>query len=202
MNNFNAIRYSCLSGRQALSAMLSGLFFIFTLSGCIVRTYPLVKERVDQDLSAGNRGYLKGGSSFAETKERKLTRTTQAVEIELRSPFKFEKTKSQKIISPQGTETYLSSEINKEYISENIVSELTGPAVKNELALQKYTVEKNDTLQKISKKFYGTTKKWTKIYEANKDILKGPNKIYPGQTINIPVEQIKEPLKEPSENLK
>jgi nucleoid-associated protein YgaU len=64
--------------------------------------------------------------------------------------------------------------------------------------IQKYTVQKGDTLQKISKKFYGTTKKWTKIYEANKDIIKGPNKIYPGQAINIPVE----PLKEPKENLK
>jgi nucleoid-associated protein YgaU len=59
-------------------------------------------------------------------------------------------------------------------------------------------VQKDETLQKISHKFFGTTKKWTKIYELNKDTLKSPNKLYPGQVINIPVES----LKEPKENLK
>ena len=49
-----------------------------------------------------------------------------------------------------------------------------------------YTVEKGDTLQKISDKFYGTTRKWTEIYEANKDALKHPSRIYPGQVITIP----------------
>ncbi|MDD2680209.1 MAG: LysM peptidoglycan-binding domain-containing protein, partial [Candidatus Omnitrophica bacterium] len=71
------------------------------------------------------------------------------------------------------------------------------PAVTASVSSQKYTVGKNDTLQKISKKFYGTTKKWTKIYEANKDVLSGPDKVYPGQELNIPQE-----LAEPKENLK
>jgi nucleoid-associated protein YgaU len=57
---------------------------------------------------------------------------------------------------------------------------------------------KGDTLQKISKKFYGKTNKWNRIYEANKDKLKSPNKIYPGQVIDIPVES----LKKLQENLK
>jgi len=65
--------------------------------------------------------------------------------------------------------------------------------------MQAYIVGKGDTLQKISQKFYGTTKKWVKIYEANKDALKGPNKIYPGQSINIPTDNT---LQEPKENLK
>jgi nucleoid-associated protein YgaU len=67
--------------------------------------------------------------------------------------------------------------------------------------MEKYKVQKGDTLQKISQKFYGTTKKWQKIYEANKDTLKGPDKLYPGRTINIPVDSAGK-LKEPSENLK
>ncbi|MCX7662077.1 MAG: LysM peptidoglycan-binding domain-containing protein, partial [Candidatus Omnitrophica bacterium] len=46
-----------------------------------------------------------------------------------------------------------------------------------------------DTLQKISLKFYGTTKKWKRIFNANKDIIKSPDKIYPGQVINIPLEE-------------
>ena len=48
-----------------------------------------------------------------------------------------------------------------------------------------YTVQKGDTLQKISMKFFGTTKKWPKIFEDNKDKLKSHEKIYPGQVIKI-----------------
>ncbi len=49
-----------------------------------------------------------------------------------------------------------------------------------------YKVEKNDTLQKISQKFYGTTKKWMKLYNENKDVLSSPDKIYPGLVIKVP----------------
>src|SRR3989338_3423663 len=49
-----------------------------------------------------------------------------------------------------------------------------------------YMVEKGDTLQKISKKFYGTTRQWKKIYEANKELSKSPDKIRAGQIVNIP----------------
>ncbi|MBU3911998.1 MAG: LysM peptidoglycan-binding domain-containing protein [Candidatus Omnitrophica bacterium] len=49
-----------------------------------------------------------------------------------------------------------------------------------------YVVEKGDTLQKISEKMYGTTKRWKKIYEANKDALKSPDMIKVGQKLVIP----------------
>lgn len=49
-----------------------------------------------------------------------------------------------------------------------------------------YMVEEGDTLQKISKKFYGTTRQWKKIYEANKEVLKSPDMIKPGQRLLIP----------------
>ncbi|NQS99473.1 MAG: LysM peptidoglycan-binding domain-containing protein [Candidatus Omnitrophica bacterium] len=54
------------------------------------------------------------------------------------------------------------------------------------VVLQTYKVRKGDTLQKISQKFYGTTKKWSALFEANKDRLKSPDKVYPGQLLNIP----------------
>lgn len=154
------------------------------LSGCVVRTYPLTKDRIDQDLTAGNRGYLKGNAPAAsEEKERKTTRTTQAIEIELRSPIKFEKTAK----APQAVEEPLITG-NRGFV--NQAQEAPAP---QEVSFEKYTVQKGDTLQKISMKFYGTTKKWTKIYDANRDTLKGPDKIYPGRSINIPVESPKEP---------
>lgn len=49
-----------------------------------------------------------------------------------------------------------------------------------------YVVKKGDTLQKISEKFFKTTTRWKDIYEANKHILKTPDRIRPGQKLVIP----------------
>jgi len=55
----------------------------------------------------------------------------------------------------------------------------TGPAVET------YTVQPGDSLWKIAKKFYGTGDAWQRIFDANKDIIKDPNKIYVGQKLTI-----------------
>ena len=141
---------------------LLGLACVFILSGCVVRTYPVTKDRIDQDLTTGNRGYLKGQAPSGEVKERKTTRTTQVVEIELSSPIKFEKApkiKSQEAPAIQKTEVVG----NRGYITQSITPEIAEAPAAPAPSLEKYTVQKNDTLQKISKKFYGTTKKWMKI---------------------------------------
>lgn len=49
-----------------------------------------------------------------------------------------------------------------------------------------YTVEKGDSLSKISKKVYGDAMKYNMIFEANKPMLKNPDLIYPGQVLRIP----------------
>ena len=49
-----------------------------------------------------------------------------------------------------------------------------------------YTVQKGDSLSKIAKHEYGDANKWRKIFEANKDIIKDPDLIYPGQELKIP----------------
>ncbi len=49
-----------------------------------------------------------------------------------------------------------------------------------------YEVVSGDSLSKIAKREYGNANAWPKIFEANKDILKDPNKIYPGQKLKIP----------------
>jgi len=53
---------------------------------------------------------------------------------------------------------------------------------------QTYTVVAGDSLSKISKHFYGEANHWRRIFEANRDILKDPDLIYPGQTLKIPSE--------------
>jgi nucleoid-associated protein YgaU len=49
-----------------------------------------------------------------------------------------------------------------------------------------YTVKSGDTLSKIAKESYGDASQYTKIFEANRPMLKNPDKIYPGQTLRIP----------------
>jgi nucleoid-associated protein YgaU len=49
-----------------------------------------------------------------------------------------------------------------------------------------YTVVKGDTLSKIAKQHYGDANKYPQIFEANKPMLKHPDKIYPGQVLRIP----------------
>ncbi len=49
-----------------------------------------------------------------------------------------------------------------------------------------YTVVKGDTLSAISKAHYGTPNQYMKIFEANKPMLKDPDRIYPGQLLRIP----------------
>ena len=51
---------------------------------------------------------------------------------------------------------------------------------------QYYVVKKGDTLSKIAEAQYGDKMLYKKIFEANKDILKDPNKIQVGQKLRIP----------------
>jgi len=47
-----------------------------------------------------------------------------------------------------------------------------------------YEIKAGDSLSKIAKNYPGMT--WQKIYDANKDTIKDPDKIFPGQKIKIP----------------
>lgn len=49
-----------------------------------------------------------------------------------------------------------------------------------------YTVKPGDSLSKIAEHFYGHSSEYNKIFEANRDKLKDPNKIQPGQDLVIP----------------
>ena len=61
-----------------------------------------------------------------------------------------------------------------------------GPAGTVSAPAGSYTVQKGDTLSKISKQFYGDANAYKKIFDANRDQLKDPDKIQPGQVLRIP----------------
>ena len=52
--------------------------------------------------------------------------------------------------------------------------------------VQYYTIVSGDTLSKIAKAHYGNAMDYPKIFEANREVIKDPDLIYPGQKIRIP----------------
>ena len=51
---------------------------------------------------------------------------------------------------------------------------------------QTYVVRPGDTLGKISQRFYGTTRRYMDIYNANRDIMSSPSQVEVGQELRIP----------------
>jgi LysM repeat protein len=157
------------------------LFGFIFLSGCLTRTYTITTPRVDTEVR-GNRGYLSGTPPETSVSPSRLgdVRKTSVLEVELGA--------HRRKIIPRKTEN--AATVIEEPAAPVEVSEETAPQASDEIVEEKvyeeYIVEKGDTLQKISQKFYGTTRKWQMLYDENKDVLKGPDKVYPGMKIRVP----------------
>ena len=54
------------------------------------------------------------------------------------------------------------------------------------VASDRYTVRRGDTLAALSRRFYGDSKFWKAIYQANRDVIKSPNALEPGTQIRLP----------------
>ncbi len=160
-----------------------GTVSLMLAAGCgtRVRSYVVEKERVDQDLSAGNAGYLAGAPDQAAlSRERKLTRQTYVTEVELPAAREKKRARLVEEVSHEDEQQLI-----REQEAEPVAQ--TAPATRKS-NVTTYTVRNNDTLAKISLAVYGTSKKWKQIYEANTDRLKSPDRIYAGQVLKIPQE--------------
>ncbi|MCF7873806.1 MAG: LysM peptidoglycan-binding domain-containing protein [Candidatus Omnitrophica bacterium] len=164
------------------------LLLIIFLAGCMrVRTYTVEKPRKDTDIE-GNQGYLVGEAGEAK-KESQLGTTRKVSVLE----FEFGPKSKETVTDTKRTKESFQQEVYQEETYQE--EEIMAPQIKtkeydmasSEYDYQDYTIKENDTLQKISRKFYGTTKKWELIYQENKDTLKSPDKIYPGTTIKVPI---------------
>ena len=192
------------------------LLAVFVMSGCVMRTYTVEMDRVDQEIQ-GNRGVIMGTPPAAEETQTRKTREIYNVEVELPSGYRT----SQEIKDRElyGNRGYLQGGVTPEkevYVSEKGGERVSGsarlsgsglgskampqivysePSSENASAgssaavsngSEYYVVKKGDTLQKISEKFFKTTTKWKDIYEANRHVLKAPDRIRPGQKLLIP----------------
>lgn len=77
---------------------------------------------------------------------------------------------------------------NVKGVAKVVADDLRAPEAEPEPQDKFYEIVSGDTLGGISKKFYGKAGAYMKIFEANKDIISDPNKIYPGQKIRIPTD--------------
>lgn len=156
--------------------------------GLTTRMYIEDRERVDQQMAAdANQGYLVGTPKPDDRRDAKKTRKM----------FVLEFTKE----PPGGSEVENIQIIERRTVTRTVEEPPPAPPrrrpeprpapVESEPMVEyvDYTIEKNDTLQKISKKFYDTYRKWPQIYEANKDVIKDPNNITPGVKIRIPTDK-------------
>jgi nucleoid-associated protein YgaU len=74
---------------------------------------------------------------------------------------------------------------NVQGVSEVKIDKLQAPPV--QAKVEYYIIKKGDTLSAIAKQFYGKANDYPKIFEANREVIKDPNLIFPGQKIRIPL---------------
>jgi nucleoid-associated protein YgaU len=74
---------------------------------------------------------------------------------------------------------------NVQGVSEVKIDKLQAPPVRAKV--EYYIIKKGDTLSAIAKQFYGKANDYPKIFEANREVIKDPNLIFPGQKIRIPL---------------
>jgi nucleoid-associated protein YgaU len=178
-------------------------------AGCGIetRTYVMTKDRVGLDQNNGNGGCVVGkcppSPPPAETTRKvyvlEITRPVPESEVQ-----KIEQTAVTAITESADTpptsgvapaESAPAAPDNAQpaaavvpVVGDEPAAAPSAPAVQNGgiMQAQTYTVQKDDTLQKISKKIFGSYGKWYKIYEANKDKIKNPNILKPGTVLTIP----------------
>lgn len=75
---------------------------------------------------------------------------------------------------------------NVKGVSEVLSDAVTAPAATEKV--EYYEIVSGDTLSAVSKKYYGKSSAYMRIFEANREVIKDPNKIYVGQKIRIPLD--------------
>ncbi len=158
--------------------MALGCAALVAVSGCVsTRTYVVDRPRVDQGVP--------GEENKGPVKTRKMV-VLEVVEKDKAAPK-----------TAQGQEPAPEAAVVPSAPQENFTPPQGGSpaatAAPQAAEPVSYVVQKDDTLQKIAKRSYGSYSKWTKIYDANRDVIKDPNFLKPGVTLKIPALDEKSP---------
>jgi nucleoid-associated protein YgaU len=94
-------------------------------------------------------------------------------------------TLSGKASTPEQKEKAILMAGNVEGVEKVNADALEAPA-QQAVQVDYYIIQSGDTLSKIAQRFYGNASAYPKIFEANREVIEDPNKIYPGQKIRIP----------------
>jgi len=164
-----------------------GAMFLYGCAGTAksfeVRRYVQEKDRVDQSMEGGNAGYLAGTPQPEDRSGFKKTRKTYVIEVSTGQEIIERDTGKPvvPVVAPRKPAAkFDAAVIQPEYGR-------AGKAVESP-SLVEYRVLKDDTLQKISKKFYDSYSAWPRIYEVNRNVIENPDRIKPGTVIQIPME--------------
>lgn len=169
-----------------------------------VSTYAKDEPRLDQNIS-GNAGYIVGPPNVEDRSAYKSTRRIYVLEVNKKEDesadikkvveetiIKNQDEVKMKFKEPKRVQVKTVPEINLGDLNQGNVYVAPKEEIvqkQKTVKLVDYLVEKDDTLQKISKKFYDSYSKWPRIYEENKKLISNPDFLKPGITIKIPIEE-------------
>ena len=158
---------------RRLTQMVFGTLTVLSVGGCRAATRVTEVPRVDLTLEGGNRGYLVGAPS--ESGELKTTRQMVETDVEIPSFYRPKRT---------GTPASLDG------IAPPETDVIGGAAEAPPRVFDVYVVQKGDSLWSIAKQpeIYGTATRWRTIFDANRDLLKSPDRVRAGMTLKIPRE--------------
>ena len=145
--------------------------------GCHTPTRVAVKvtevPRVDLELAGGNRGYLVGTPPAPA----KLKTTRQMMEGTIELPSFYRPRRG------AGGQTGLEMAP-----PEMEPGEAEQPVQVGAQRYDTYVVQKGESLWSIAAKpeIYGKATKWRRIFDANRELLKSPDRLRPGMTLKIP----------------
>ena len=162
--------------RLALGSI--GLTVLAIMSGCRTAAHVTTVPRVDLELEGvGNRGYLVGTPPAAGAL--KTTRQMVQTDIEIPSFYKPKRTGGQ--AAPEGLAP------QEPEVSEG-ASETSPGTAPSPGTYDTYVVQKGDSLWSIAAQhdIYGKATHWRRIFDANRDLLKTPNRLKAGMTLKIP----------------
>lgn len=75
---------------------------------------------------------------------------------------------------------------NIQGVTEVRIDNLTTPVSTEKV--EYYIIKSGDTLSGIAARYYGDGSQYPRIFEANREVIKNPDLIYPGQKIRIPMD--------------